>query len=329
VSTPAQALCQELTEAQPGRPVAATFGVFDGVHRGHQHLLARLRDAAARRELAPVAITLTNHPLLVLRPQAPVLLIESMNERLRRLRAEGVPTVIPLSFTRELARMPAEEFMRAMVECLGLRHFVVGPDFALGRDREGNVETLARLGERLGYTVEVVEPYLLDGRPVRSTAVRRALAEGDLATAERFLGRRFSLDAPVVEGEGRGGGLLGFPTANLGLGPLQALPADGVYACWLEADGVRYPAATSVGTKPTFHEDGPRVVEAFVLDFDGNLYGEQVRLEFVERLRGQERYDTVDALVAQIRADVADTRAALGAPARAGGQSDEPRGGAD
>ena len=304
-------LCNELKANRSDGPAAVTFGVFDGVHLGHQHVLGRLRAAAAQRELTPVVLTLSNNPLSVLRPEVPVVLITSLKERLDLLRGSGVEHVIPITFTRQISLYSAEEFMRTLCDCMGLRHFVVGPDFALGRGREGTISVLTSLGSELGYTVETVDPFLLEGAPVRSTAIRQALQAGDIDAAAKLLGRRFSLDAPVVEGEGRGSGLLGFPTANLGLGPLQALPADGIYAAWIGVDGVRYPAATSVGIKPTFHDEGPRVVEAFVIDFEGDLYGKRVRLEFVRRLRGQERFDSVDALVGQMRRDVGETRAVL------------------
>lgn len=304
-------LCEELGAGRPEGRSAVTLGVFDGVHLGHLYLLGRLRQAAAERELSPVVVTLANHPLTVLRPEVHVVMLMSLNERLERLRAAGVPHVLPVTFTREMSLLTAEQFMEQLVSCLGLQHLVAGPDFALGHNRQGTVPVLREIGERLGFTVETIGPYDLDGTSVRSTAVRQAVAAGDVEQAAVLLGRPFALDAPIVEGEQRGGGLLGFPTANLGLGPLQALPADGIYAAWLMVDGGRYPAAASVGIKPTFHESGPRIVEAFVLDFDGNLYGKRVRLEFIRRLRDQERFDTVDALIAQMHQDVAGTRAAL------------------
>jgi riboflavin kinase / FMN adenylyltransferase len=304
-------LCEELQAGRPSGRTAVTLGVFDGVHLGHRHLLTKLNEAAARRELTSIVVTLANHPLTVLRPDVQVVLLTSLNERLDLLAGSGVGRVLPVTFTREISQLTAEEFMQALVDCLGLEHFVVGPDFALGRGRLGTIPVLTEVGSRLGFTVETVAPFDLDGAAVRSTAVREAVAAGNVEQAAVLLGRPFALDGPIVEGEQRGGGLLGFPTANLGVGPLQALPADGIYATWMAVDGARYPAATSVGIKPTFHETGPRVVESFVLDFDGNLYGKHARLEFVRHLRGQERFDTVDALIAQMHRDVAATRAAL------------------
>jgi riboflavin kinase/FMN adenylyltransferase len=305
-------LCDELTEGRPSGAVAATFGVFDGVHLGHQHLIQTLVKTAAERGMTPVVITLANHPLSVLRPALPVVLLTSLNERLDLLHDAGVAHVIPITFTVELSHLSPEQFMRALCDCLGMRHMVVGPDFAVGQDREGTLPVLDTLGAVLGYSLEVAGHFELEGTSVRSSAVRKALANAELMTVERFLGRRFTLDGPVIEGEGRGGGLLGFPTVNVGLGPLQALPADGVYATWIEVNGERYASATSVGIKPTFHDDAPRVVESFILDYDGNLYGEPVRVEFVARLRGQEKFDSVDALIEQMKRDVEETRALLG-----------------
>jgi riboflavin kinase/FMN adenylyltransferase len=306
-------LCQELTADRPDRPVAVTFGVYDGVHQGHRHVLATLCKAAKARGFTSVVVTLSNHPLSVLRPEIPVVLLTSLRERIALLESEGVERVIPVTFTLEMSRFTPERFMRELFDCLGVRHFVVGPDFALGRDREGTLSVLEAIGFEMGYTVEVASHFDLDGVSVHSSAIRETLANGDLPSVERFLGRRFSVDGPVVEGEGRGGGLLGFPTANIGLGPLQALPEDGIYATWATIDGKRYGSATSVGIKPTFHDAAPRVVEAFILDFDGDLYSQHIRLEFVERLRGQEKYDTVDELVEQIVRDVKQARTVLSA----------------
>jgi riboflavin kinase/FMN adenylyltransferase len=304
-------LCEEFEAQRPMGAVAASFGVFDGVHLGHLHVIDQLKRSAAARGLMPVVVTLSNNPLSVLRPEVPVVQITSLRERLDLLRASGVERVVPVTFTREMSLLSAEEFMQALCDCLGLRHLLVGPDFALGHGREGTPQYLSTLGADMGYTVETATPFELDGVSVRSTVIRQLLAAGDIEAAASLLGRPFALDGPVVEGEGRGGGLLGFPTANLGLGPLQALPADGVYATWITVEGVRYPSATSVGIKPTFHDDAPRVVEAFVLDFDGNLYGKHARLEFVKRLRDQERFDDVDALVAKMTLDIEETRAVL------------------
>ncbi len=310
-------LCEELTAHRPDRPAAVAFGVFDGVHLGHRHVLATVVRAAEQRGLAPVAVTLANHPLSVLRPDVKVRMLTSLEERLSLLADSGVEAVVPVTFTKEVSLLTPREFMTGLRDCLGMAHFAAGPDVTLGHNREGTLPVLVALGDELDYTMESVEQLTLDGGPARSTAIRQALDAGDVARAARMLGRPFALEGPVVEGEHRGGGLLGYPTANIEAGPQQAVPADGVYAAWLRHGADRLPAAVSIGHKPTFHEGGPSVVEAFVLDFDGNLYGERVRLEFVERLRGQERFDGVDALVAAMRDDVARTRRILALPQEA------------
>lgn len=307
-------LREELISKRPAKPAAVALGVFDGVHLGHRQLFAALVQAAERRGLSPLALTLANHPLSVLRPDAEVRMLTSFHERMRLLSESGVEAVVPITFTREVAMLAPREFMTALRDCLGLAHFVAGPDVALGRNREGNLAAIIELGDELGYTVETVPQFAADGVPVRSAAVRDALQAGDVDLAARLLGRPFVLDGPVVEGEGRGGGLLGYPTANVGVGPLQALPADGVYAAWLLRAADRLPAAVSIGHKPTFHQSGHSVVEAFIMDFEGDLYGEQVKLEFAARIRGQEKFADADALIAAMQDDVACARRILSSP---------------
>lgn len=307
-------LRDELRAAGVKGATALTLGVFDGVHLGHRHLIAALRSDARERGLAAAVITFANHPLSVLRPGVDIVMLAPLEERIALLREAGADHVVPITFTRELSQLSAEEFVGVLRDELDVRHLVVGPDFALGHGRQGTAAVLAKLGEVHGFTVSVVEPLSLDGKPARSTAIRQALAVGDVETAAAILGRAFSVAGPVVAGEGRGGGELGFPTCNLGVGASQALPADGVFAAWVVTDGKRLPAAASVGTKPTFHDDGPRVVEAFILDFEGDLYGSEARLEFVRHLRPQERFDSAEALAAQMALDVEAARASLGLP---------------
>ena len=191
-----------------------------------------------------------------------------------------------------------------------MAHLVVGPDFAMGYQRTGTIPVLRTLGELYRFSVEPVPPFTLEGAPVNSTAIRCALASGDVRQAARYLGRRYALTGAVARGEGRGVEL-GFPTANVVVPPYMTIPSDGIYATWLALGDNRYAAATSIGTKPTFHSDGPRVVEAHALDFRGEMYGHTVRLEFVHRIRGQGRFEDVENLVTQIREDVAAVRELL------------------
>ena len=310
-------LLADLRAARIEGPSAVAVGVFDGVHLGHRHVLRALRDDARALNLRSVALTFANHPLTVLRPEVRVVLLTQPAERIELLRACGLDAVAPIAFTRELSEWSAERFVAALAHEAGMRHMVVGPDFALGHRRQGDADHLAMLGERYGYTLRVVEPLRPGGRQASSSAVRQCLAGGDVEGAAAILGRPFSFAAPIVEGEGRGASVLGYPTCNFGASPAQAVPADGIYAGRIEVDGRRWDAAVSVGAKPTFHEDGPRVVEAFLLDFEGDLYGRHARLEFAARLRGQERFESVEALIAQIDRDVADARRILAAPAPA------------
>jgi riboflavin kinase/FMN adenylyltransferase len=292
------------------RDAAVTIGVFDGVHRGHRHLLERLGEVARQTGRKSVVLTLKNHPASVLRPDFEARYLTSLEDRLRLIREVGVELLLPVSFDIELSRLTAREFAVLLRSHVQMRDLVVGPDFAMGRNREGDVETLAALGAELGFSLHVVEPLLDDvGRPVRSTHVRDALSKGDVATAAELLGRNYALSGTVVAGQGRGGPL-GFPTANLEVPVGMAVPADGIYAAWAHVAGERRMAAASIGVRPTF-DDGARAVEAFILDFDGDLYGREVGLEFVRWLRPETRFDTVEALQEQIRRDVAGTRAML------------------
>ena len=292
------------------RDSAVTIGVFDGVHRGHRHLLTCLGEVARQAGRTSVVLTLKNHPASVLSPDFEAQYLSTLDERLRLIHKIGVDLMLPVSFDVKLSRLTARGFAVLLRSHVQMRDLVVGPDFAMGRDREGDVETLTALGAELGFSLHVVEPLMDDaGRPVRSTHVRDALSKGDVATAAELLGRNYALSGTVVAGHGRGGPL-GFPTANLEVPAGMAVPADGIYAAWAHVGGERHMAATSIGVRPTFG-DGGRTIEAFILDFDGDLYGREVGLEFVRWLRPETRFDTVEALREQIDRDVADTRAIL------------------
>ncbi|MSQ40862.1 MAG: bifunctional riboflavin kinase/FAD synthetase [Dehalococcoidia bacterium] len=294
---------QELSQATPPSDTVLTIGVFDGVHRGHQHLIQQVRrEALARGRLAGV-VTFRNHPLAVLRPEAPLLLLTTFEERLRLLEAQEIDLVVPLTFDLELSRLRARQFCALLQEKLRMRGLVVGPTFAMGFQREGTPEVLQTLGQEMGFTVRVVDVLLEGEERVSSTALRRVLGEGNVTTASRYLGHPFALEGIVARGEGRGRDL-GFPTANLEVAPDLAVPGDGIYATWayLEGDG-RWKAATSIGVRPTFGE-GRRTIEAFLIGFQGDLYGRRLRLEFTHRLRDELHFDSVEALVRQMHEDV-------------------------
>jgi riboflavin kinase / FMN adenylyltransferase len=243
----------------------------------------------------------------VLHPERERLYLTSLDERAEQIAALGVNLLIVLPFTRETMQLSAYDFMAQVCSAVALRELWVGWDFALGRKREGNLARLREIGQQLGYTVHAVDALVLaDGTPVSSTRVRTALTEGDLDTATTLLGRHFAVQGVVVEGDRRGR-TIGFPTANVAVRQHHALPADGVYACDAVVGGRHYGAVTNIGLRPTF--DGKRrTVEAYLLDFADDIYGETLRLTLLHRLRGEKKFEGIAALVAQITNDVAAAR---------------------
>jgi riboflavin kinase/FMN adenylyltransferase len=295
--------------AAPGRSAAVAIGVFDGVHRGHRYLIDHLVERARNEGLAPLVVTFHPHPRSVLRPETPLTYLCSLEERVELLRALGVDDVAVLAFTSELAQLSARDFAALAVEELHMKLLVVGSDFALGRGREGTTDVLAGIGGEMGFVVDVVPLLAASGEKVGSTAVRQALARGDMEMAASLLGRPFALRGPVIKGAERGKGL-GFPTANMAFGRDRALPAFGVYVTRAYLREGVFPAVTNIGLRPTFDEDKP-TVETFILDFQGEVYGQELRIELVHRLRGEVRFPTPEALRDQIEKDVAATRAYL------------------
>jgi riboflavin kinase / FMN adenylyltransferase len=299
---------QLLANAAPEKGTILTVGVFDGVHQGHRHLLRKLIKRAYPDYL-PGVITFINHPAGVLRPDLQVRYITAPEQKARLIKECGIELVISLEFTRELSQVSAREFTTMLVELLRMKGLVVGPDFALGRNREGNAEFLRELGAELGFWIETVEPLILDGVLVRSRRVRQTISQGDVTTGNRLLGRQFYLSGKVIKGDQRGREL-GFPTANLSTAPGMMLPGDGIYATWAVISGVRHPSATSIGVRPTFGLT-ERLVEVYVMDFNADLYGQEIGIEFVKKLRSQETFSTVEALVAQVDRDVKQARLVL------------------
>ncbi len=308
-----------------GGPVAGTavtIGAFDGVHRGHQAVLAELRRLATEAGLSTTVVTFDRHPAMVVRPGSAPKLLTDLDQKLEALAATGhVDATVVVPFDEARSKEDPEDFVsEVLVDGLGARLVIVGEDFHFGHRRRGNVELLRRLGADLGFDVvglglieaaELGGPGGLGG-PVSSTAIRRLLSAGDVAAAADLLGRDHEVRGVVAGGEGRGHDL-GFPTANVVVPPEILLPAVGIYAGWYRRpDGAVHPTAISLGRRPTFHpDDAPVVLEPYLLDFTGDLYGEAARVTFVARLRDEERYDSVDALKAQIALDVEATRKAL------------------
>ncbi len=297
---------EELERAAPGRPSAVTVGKFDGVHRGHRHLVRELLEHARTRDLASVVVTLHPNPATVLRPGTPVTYLCSLEERVALLRDLGVDSVAVLSFTSELVELSYRDFMGLLADLLDMRLLVVGPDFASGRNREGNVDALTELGEERGFDVKAVSVLREDGAKVGSGAIREALANGAMDTVAELLGRPFALRGPVIRGAERGR-TIGFPTANIAVAPDLALPAFGVYVTHAFVGEATYSSVTNIGMRPTFGETRP-TIETHLFDFDGDIYEREMRIELLHRVREERRFSGPDELVVQIRRDVADAR---------------------
>jgi riboflavin kinase/FMN adenylyltransferase len=309
-------------------PTVVTVGMFDGVHRGHRVLLDRVAAEAAARGLPAGAVTFDRHPLEVLRPGSQPPLLTTLDRKVALLGEAGMDFVLVLAFTQELSMVTAEAFATGMLlDGLHARAVVVGENFRFGHKAAGDAALLAALGGPLGVEVVAVALRADGGEPLSSTRIRTELARGDVRAAARLLGRPYAVDGVVVEGDGRGGRLLGVPTANLAVAPGIAVPANGIYAGHLTEEapegsgepqggapvgrGVRRPAATSVGVNPQFNT-GFRV-EAHVLDFDGDLYGRRVAVSFEHRLRGEAAFPSVEELIAQMREDIRQARRLLSA----------------
>ena len=295
---------QRLALEQP----AVAVGNFDGVHRGHQALVAAASEAAARHGGAVAVLTFDPHPSRVLSPQRAPSTLMTLQQKAETLEGCGVDHVIVLPFTRELAALAAEDFVqRVLVDGLAARCIVVGETFRFGRERAGDLALLRREGVVRGFDVRGVEPVLHEGVAISSTRIREALARGGVHSAQAMLGRAYFVDGRVVEGDQRGR-TLGIPTANVNPSG-EILPAAGVYAGWcVVEDGTRWRAVINIGRRPTFEYGGDVVLEAHLLDFDGDLYGNGLRVEFEEHLRDERRFDGVDALKRQIHLDAERAR---------------------
>jgi riboflavin kinase/FMN adenylyltransferase len=294
---------------------AVTIGAYDGVHLGHRALLADLVARAGAAGLSPVVVTFDRHPASVVRPESAPPLLTDLDQKLELLAECGIERTLVVPFDRARADESAEDFVReVLVETLGAKLVVVGEDFHFGNRRRGNVALLRELGREHGFEVVGVRLTGEDLAPVSSTRIRSLVAVGDVVGAAALLGRPHEVRGPVVHGDGRGASELGFPTANLEVSTDIALPADGIYAGYYRRpDGTGYLAAISVGRRPTFYDPASAsvLVEAYLLHFEGDLYGELGRVSFVRRLRDERQFDSVDALIAQMHDDVADTERLL------------------
>jgi riboflavin kinase/FMN adenylyltransferase len=288
-----------------------TIGVFDGVHRGHQEIIRNLTAGAHANDAPAVVLTFWPHPAVVLGKRENARCLTTPDERADLMIALGVDAVITHPFSPRLASLSALEFMRFINRHLNLQSLWIGYDFALGHDRHGDFARLTEIGRELGYGTQAIGPVRNGENIVSSSMLRRQVQSGEVAAAAESLGRYYALSGPVVHGDGRGR-KINIPTANIDYSPDKIFPAFGVYACWAWVEGVRYRAATNIGVNPTFTPDKQTPnVEAHLLDFDRDLYGQEVTLEFVARLRDELKFQSVDALLEQIHADIARAREIL------------------
>ena len=299
---------QRLASAAPSKETVVTIGVFDGVHKGHRHLLRQVVEQAGDRYI-PTVVTFSNRPVTVLRPGTEPSYLTTLDQRIDLIKQQGIELVVCLEFTLELAEVPAADFAKLLAGSLKMKGLVLGPDSALGKDRQGDLAFMRKQGEELGFWVSSVDPVEIEGQPVKSRRIRDAVASGNMAVCPELLGRNHLLSGTVVVGDQRGR-TLGFPTANLDVDPQLLLPGDGIYATWAIIDGKRHQAATSIGIRPTF-DLAQRLVEVFIMDFSEDLYGKTVGLEFITKVRDQEKFDGLDALIKQINQDVDDCRQVL------------------
>jgi riboflavin kinase/FMN adenylyltransferase len=287
-----------------------TVGVFDGVHRGHQEIIKRLTTAAHRAEAPAVVVTFWPHPAAVL-GGGEIKCLTIPAERAELLSGMGVDVVVTLTFDRALASTSAQDFVAALQRPLDFHHLLIGYDFALGKGREGNAARLTQIGKKMDFAVEVIPAVSDESGVISSTEIRKLVATGDVAEASNLLGHPYRLHGPVIHGDSRGRGL-GFPTANIDPPAGKILPANGIYACRASIGDVSRLAAVNVGVRPQFHTDVHKpLVEAHILDFDGELYGRDLGLEFIARLRNETKFPSVEALVEQIGEDVRQTRVLL------------------
>ncbi len=309
-------ITDQSSPAFPKERTVVTIGAYDGVHLGHQAVIAHVRTLANKLGARSAVVTFDQHPASVVRPESAPLLLTGPYEKMDLLESTGVDAVVIVPFDEQQAAETPESFVdRVLVDCLATQVVVVGEDFHFGRGRDGNVDLLRKLGTEHDFGVEPLELLArVDGvdEPVSSTAIRRALAGGDITRANAMLGRPFEARGQVVTGDQRGR-LLGFPTANVEVPNAFALPADGVYAGWYERpDGTTYPCAINLGRRPTFYEHADSsLLEAHLLDFDDDLYGEPARVRFGGFLRSERKFDGIEALKAQLDLDVEHARSML------------------
>jgi len=291
---------QELTGLKPKGETVLTVGVFDGVHLGHKRLLSLLKDKAKSNSLISGVITFRQHPLSLLKPEVSPLFLTNLPQKIKLLKNEGVDFIITLPFTFELAQTGARHFISLLKKHLNMSSLILGQDFTLGRNQEGDADFLTELSQSMHFDLTVVPHLKIDSEIVSSTAIRKALADGNIKKANKMLGRCFSLSGKVISGAGRG---IGFPTANIDIEPQRAIPADGVYATRAHVDDQRYYSVTNIGSCPTFG-DNEKSIEVHIVDMQANLYRRELKVDIIDRLRGEKCFKDNEALEEQIGNDI-------------------------
>ena len=285
-----------------------TIGTFDGVHRGHQEIVRSLVSKAHADGSEAVVLTFYPHPAVVIGKRQNPSYLTTPEERAELLGALGVDVVVTFPFTPQVSKISAQEFINLLNSHLGMRHLTVGPDFALGHNRVGNYQYLSEAGGELGFNVSIFNPVEIDGQVVSSSRIRAALREGEIGEVNNLLGRPYFVKGQVVPGDGRGH-TIGIPTANLSMWFERALPKSGVYVTWGIFNGNTYGSVTNIGSRPTFTSENERLqVEAHLLDFNDQIYGLEVQLDFISHLRDEQRLSGVDTLINQIQQDILQAR---------------------
>jgi len=298
---------RELASVSPQKETIITIGVFDGVHAGHRYLLERLRRQAINRSLLSAVVTFDPHPQSVLHPNKPLAYLSNLEDRINTFRELGIDVIAVLTFSPDVAKLTARQFMYLVKRQLKMRHLMVGSDFTLGQDRHGNAQLLSALGREMKFGVEIIPPYTVNGEVVSSTLIRQALAQGDMQKVRRLMGHYFCLRGKTITSDKRGR-ILGFPTANLDVKPQQASPGNGVYATLTYVDGKRFSSATNIGIRPTFGGT-KKLLETHLLNYDGDLHDREIKVEFVRKLRDEQRFPSSEELRAQIARDVQEVEA--------------------
>ena len=295
-------LKKQLSKKQVNENSILTIGVFDGIHLGHLHLIKKLIHIANQKKYLSGIITFLNHPAEILNPQFNPSFIMDPNEKISALEKTGVDYVIPIMFNHSISNMSAISFIDDLQNNLHMKGLVIGPDFAMGKNREATASKLEELGIFKKFSTEILTPQIINGIPLRSTSIRKFLFSGDIENASKVLGRNFEVSGIVVHGEKRGR-KLGYPTANLKISSKIMTPQNGIYATFAYINNKKFMSATSIGTNPTF-KDNNKTIETYILNFDNDIYGQTINIEFIKKLRNEIKFSSAENLVSQMDLDI-------------------------